>query len=111
MSPWFHRLSRCTAALGALDVTFRSAIPMRPLCPLNQSPRPAGRAVARTRVGQGLADETEHRSLGISVGEPNLSQVPGGGRDTATVAGSAWFFPPVPSDGPCRPPIAPRPPK
>ena len=34
-------------------------------------------AVARTRVGKGLADETEHRSLGISGDEPNLSQGPG----------------------------------
>ena len=80
MSPCFHRLGRCTAALGALDATIRSGIPMRPLCPLNQTPRPAGRAVARTRVGKGLADETEHRSLGINAGEPNLSQVPDGGR-------------------------------
>ena len=82
MSPCFQLLWRCTAGLGDLDATIRSAIPMRPLCPLNQSSRPVGcaMAVARTRVGKGLADETEHRSLGISAGGPNLSQVPDGGR-------------------------------
>ena len=75
MSPCFQLLWRCTAGLGDLDATIRSAIPMRPLCPLNQSSRPVGcaMAVARTRVGKGLADETEHRSLKISGDEPNLS--------------------------------------
>ena len=110
MSPCFHRLWRCTAALGALDATIRSAITMRPLCPLNQSPRPTGCAVARTWVGKGLAGETEHRSLGISAGEPNFSRVLGGGRGHCHRCRFHLVLSPVPSAGPCRLPIAPPPP-
>ena len=52
ISPCFHRPWRCTAALGAPAVTIRRAIPMRPLCPLNPSPRPAAWAAARTRLAR-----------------------------------------------------------
>ena len=52
MSPCFHRPWRCTAALGAPAATILRVIPIRPLCPVNPSPKPAAFAAARTRLAE-----------------------------------------------------------
>ena len=48
MSPCFHRPWFCTAALGAPAATILEAMLIRPLRPVNPSPRPAARAAAPT---------------------------------------------------------------
>ena len=70
--PWFW-----TAAFGAPAATIRRAMPIRPLWPLNPSPRPAALADSTDPAGEGFAGQAEHRSRGVGVVRLNLAQRPG----------------------------------
>ena len=73
MSPCFQRPWFCTAALGAPAATILRAMPIRPLWPVNPSPRPAARAAARTRLAR--ASPVSPKTGLVSVGSCFLISV------------------------------------